>query len=148
VIRTEYAKSCGQPNCDQLQFSLLRTTDTDLRCVVSLRLENGVFCTISLVGDSGIKRRFQSTYFGSKGALIVDATPLTVTQKKPNRELSVYEENRMTTSQQPMNNFIDAILGHAQPLATGDDSLRVVEVIEAAYQSGRTGGIISLSLQN
>ena len=54
----------------------------------------------------------------------------------------------VTSPQQTMDNCIDAILGHAQPLATGDDGLRVVEVIEAAYQSSRTGEIISLSLQN
>ena len=128
--------------------AIMDNTDTDLRCVVSLRLENGALCTISLVGDSGIRRRFQSTYFGSRGTLIVDGTPFIVTQKKPNGELTVYEENQMATPQQPMDNFIDAILGHAQPLATGDDGLRVVEVIEAAYQSSRTGEIISLSLQN
>ena len=27
----------------------------------------------------------------------------------------------MATPQQPVNNFIDAILGRAQPLPTGDD---------------------------
>ena len=78
----------------------------------------------------------------------MDGTPFIVTQKKPNGELTVYEENQMATPQQPMDNFIDAILGHAHPLARGDDGLSVVEVIEAAYQSSRTGEIISLSLQN
>ena len=29
----------------------------------------------------------------------------------------------MATPQQPVNNFIDAILGRAQPLSTGDDDL-------------------------
>ena len=120
--------------------------DTDLRCAVNLRLENGAFCTISLVGDSEVRRRFHSTYFGSKGTLIVDGIPFKVTMQKPDGELLVHEEDQMETPQQPVDNFIDAILGRAQPLSTGDDGLRVVEVIEAAYQSSRTGKIISLSL--
>jgi len=82
----------------------------------------------------------------SKGTLIVDGIPFKVTMQKPDGELLVHEEDQMETPQQPVDNFIDAILGRAQPLSTGDDGLRVVEVIEAAYQSSRTGEIISLSL--
>ena len=126
--------------------AIMDDADTDLRCAVNLRLENGAFCTISLVGDSEVRRRFHSTYFGSKGTLIVDGIPFKVTMQKPDGELLVHEEDQMETPQQPVDNFIDAILGRAQPLSTGDDGLRVVEVIEAAYQSSRTGEIISLSL--
>ncbi|SVE41869.1 uncharacterized protein METZ01_LOCUS494723, partial [marine metagenome] len=33
-------------------------------------------------------------------------------------ELSAHEEDPMATPQQPLDNFIDAILGRAQPLST------------------------------
>lgn len=43
-----------------------------------------------------------------------------------------------------MGNFIDAIGGHEAPAYTIDQAITVLEVIEAAYESARTGGIVRL----
>ena len=37
------------------------------------------------------------------------------------------------------DNFVDAVLGKAQPMATGEDGARSVRVIEAAIESAATG---------
>jgi predicted dehydrogenase len=43
-----------------------------------------------------------------------------------------------------MRNFVDAIGGHEAPAYTIDQAITVLEVIEAAYESARTGGIVRL----
>ncbi|MDP6039929.1 MAG: Gfo/Idh/MocA family oxidoreductase [Candidatus Latescibacteria bacterium] len=43
-----------------------------------------------------------------------------------------------------LTNFNDCISGKGEPLASGVDGLRNIEVIQAAYQSGREGRVIGL----
>lgn len=43
-----------------------------------------------------------------------------------------------------MRNFVDAIGGHDAPAYTIDQGITVLEVIEAAYESARTGGVVRL----
>lgn len=45
---------------------------------------------------------------------------------------------------EPVDNFIDAIIGREKPLASGVDGLRAVEVIEGAYRAAKMGEAILL----
>ena len=43
-----------------------------------------------------------------------------------------------------MRAFIDACLGNGEPLATGEDAVRVAKVVDAAYESSRSGRRIDI----
>ena len=43
-----------------------------------------------------------------------------------------------------MRAFIDACLGNGEPMATGEDAIRVAKVIDAAYESDRSGRRVSV----
>jgi len=124
--------------------ALMDNAEFDMRTSVSLSLENGGVCTISNIGDSEIARRIHHTYFGSKATLFVDGMPFKITIRKPDGEPVVIPEADMPKAPQPVDNFISAILGRAEPLCSADDGLAVVEVIEAAYTSARTGKKVTL----
>ena len=119
-------------------------TDTDMRCAVNIRLENDVMCSISMVGDSQIRRRMHNAYFGSKSTVFVDGLPFEVTVLEADEEPVVTTEDEMPKIVEPVDNFIDSILGKAKPLASGVDGLRVVEVIESAYKAAKMGQAVTL----
>lgn len=119
--------------------ALMDNAKFDMRATVSLTLENGAECSISNTGNSKIARRIHHTYFGSKATLFVDGMPFKITICKPDQEPVVVPDDDLPPAPQPVDNFIDAILERAQPLCSADDGAQVVEVIEAAYTSARTG---------
>jgi len=41
-----------------------------------------------------------------------------------------------------LGDFVDSILAGREPLAPGDQAAAVIEIIEAAYQSSRTGQVV------
>ncbi|HIE28400.1 TPA: hypothetical protein EYP66_14060 [Candidatus Poribacteria bacterium] len=53
-------------------------------------------------------------------------------------------EDEMSQVVEPVDNFIDAIIGREKPLASGVDGLRAVEVIEGAYRAAKMGEAILL----
>jgi len=124
--------------------ALMDDPEFDMRTNVNLTMENGAVCTVSNIGDSKISRRIHSTYFGSKATLFVDGMPFKITICEPDQEPVVVSPDDMPSAPQPVDNLIDAILERAQPLCSADDGLAVVEVLEAAYTSARTGRKVTL----
>lgn len=124
--------------------ALMDNAEFDMRTTMSLFMENGAMCTISNIGNSMIMRRIHNTYFGSKATLFVDGMPFRITILRPDAEPVVISENDMPVVPQPVDNFIDSILGRAKPLCSADDGLNVVKVVEAAYTSARTGKKVKL----
>lgn len=124
--------------------ALMDDPEFDMRTNVSLIMENGAVCTISNIGDSKISRRIHNAYFGSKSTLFVDGMPFKITICRPNQEPMVVSADEMPEAPQPVDNFIDAILERSKPLCSADDGLAVVEVLEAAYTSARTGQKVTL----
>jgi predicted dehydrogenase len=124
--------------------ALMDNSEFDMRTNVSLTMENGAVCTISNIGNSGISRRIHNTYFGSEATLFVDGMPFKITLCRPDEEPVIVPPEDMPDAPQPVDDLIDAILGRSKPLCSGDDGLRVVEVIEAAYISARTGKKVAL----
>jgi predicted dehydrogenase len=127
--------------------------DMDMRCTVGIRLDNplapfdkgdNVLCSISMVGDSKIRRRIHNVYLGSKSTVFVDGLPFKVTVLEPDKEPVMTAEDQMSKVVEPVDNFIDAIMGKAKPLASGVDGLRVVEVIESAYKAAKMKQVITL----
>ncbi|MFC1717005.1 Gfo/Idh/MocA family protein [Candidatus Poribacteria bacterium] len=124
--------------------ALMDDSEFDMRTNVNLTMENGAVCTISNIGNSGISRRIHSTYFGSKATLFIDGMPFKVTLCKPDEDPVIVPEEEMPEELQPVDDLINAILGKSDPLCSADDGLQVVEVIEAAYISARTGRKVAL----
>jgi len=124
--------------------ALMDDPEFDMRTNVNLTMENGAVCTVSNIGDSKISRRIHNTYFGSKATLFVDGMPFKITTCKPDQEPVVVSPDDMPEAPQPVDNLIDAILERAKPLCSADDGLAVVEVLEAAYTSARTGRKVTL----
>lgn len=116
----------------------------DMRANVNLIMENGAVCTISNIGNSKINRRIHNAYFGSKATLFVDAMPFKLTLCKPDEDPVIVPQEDMPDAPQPVDNLINAILGNSDPLCSGDDGAKVVEVIEAAYISAKTGKKVTL----
>jgi predicted dehydrogenase len=125
--------------------ALMDDAEFDMRANISISLESGAVCNISNVGNSKISRRIHHTYFGSKATLFVDGMPFKITISKPDEEPMAVPNVDMPKAPQPVDNLIDAVLGRAKPLCSAGDGLKVVEVIEAAYTSARTGKKVTLS---
>jgi predicted dehydrogenase len=47
-----------------------------------------------------------------------------------------------------MLNFLDAIAGEAAPVYRIEEAIQVLEVIEAAYESARSGSAVRLGAQD
>ena len=43
-----------------------------------------------------------------------------------------------------MRAFIDACRGSGEPMATGEDAVRVARVVDAAYESNRSGRRVAI----
>ena len=112
----------------------------DVRATVTVTLENGAQATICYVGDTSHPgRRVRNLYFGSKATLLVEGQPFSLTTIRPGEAPATVLEKDMPPAPGPVENFIDAVLGRAEPLSSPLDGLRCVEVLEAAYLSARSG---------
>ena len=126
-------------------YAFMDNPDMDMRSAVSMKMENGSICSILGVGDSEIiDRRVQKSYFGSEGTLEVEGLPFRVTFQKSGSFPVTLEESDMRQVEGPVANFLDVILGKAEPLSPATHGLDVVEVVEAAYRSARTGQAVKL----
>ena len=125
--------------------AVMDNPEFDMRTTMSITLENGAVCNITNVGNSRISRRLHNVYFGSKGTIFVEGMPFKVTVAKPDKEPFTVTDTDMPPVKQPVENFIDTILGKAEPLCSADDGVKVVEAIESAYNSAKTGRKIILS---
>jgi predicted dehydrogenase len=125
--------------------AVLDAVPSDMRALVTLRLDQGALATISGVADSHFPgKRTYHTYFGADGTALINGPPFTVTLIRRDGSLSTVSENDLPEVPGPVQNFADAILGRAEPLAPPTHGAQCVAIIEAAYQSARTGQAVSL----
>jgi len=121
-------------------MALMDDLPVDLRYTLSVRLDNGALCTLNSLGDSHCPvRRVHNVYYGSKGTLTVDGMPFRLTWQEPEGEPATRAEEDLPPVPGPVTNFVDVLRGRAEPLCRGQDGLAVVALIEAAYESARTG---------
>lgn len=125
--------------------AIMDDPEFDMRATANIMLENGALCNITNIGNSKISRRIHNVYFGSKGTIFVEGMPFKVIISKPDKEPITIIEADMPPAQQPVDNFIDAILGRGKPLCSADDGFKVVQTIEAIYSSAKIGEKILIS---
>jgi len=78
--------------------------------------------------------------YGTKGSLFLGSGLRIVTEQGETNESVTFPDYFSGL----LTNFGDCVNGMAEPIASGMDGLRNIEVIEAAYQSGREGRMITL----
>lgn len=125
--------------------AIMDNPEFDMRTIMSIKLDNGALCNITNIGNSKISRRIHNVYFGSKGTVFIDGMPFKVTISKPDKEPIIMTEKEMPPAKQPVEDFIDAILGRTKPLCNVEEGIKVVQAIESAYNSAKTGKIIILN---
>ena len=116
---------------------LMDDAGSDVRAVLSLRLDNGATATVTNTADSKIRaKRHHSLYCGSQGTATIVGVPFTVTVDADGHRDS-RTEDELPAPPTPVGDFIDAVRGRGAPLIDGDSAVHVVEILEAAYRSAR-----------
>lgn len=115
-------------------------TTMDMRSNLQVMLEGQIPGTVVAVGDSlYVERRIQNIYFGSEGTLTIEGMPFFLKMKQSGEKEVIINEDEMPKRVGPVANFVDRILKDSELFSPGSHGLEVVRVIEAAYQSARTG---------
>lgn len=131
-----------------LEVTAVMDQEVDMRAAVSIRLENNVPCSISMIGDSGGPRRIHNVYVGSKAVAFVEGQSVrVVTNNGIEHVPSLLEYPVSMPLLQPVDDFVNAIRTGEAPFSPGIDGLHVVEVVEAAYLSARKRSPVGRPIQ-
>ncbi len=107
---------------------------------VLLEMENGVLGTIDLSWSVPVPHDFYLEIYGSEGSIMIGSNGLRY-QTKRSREWVVVEKEKKTLDSigKEVSHFVQCVQNEEQPIASGIDGLRALEVIEAAYESANQG---------
>jgi predicted dehydrogenase len=125
--------------------AIMDEVPADMRIAISMEMENGAMATISSVGDSQFEqRRVRNVFGGANGTVsIIHQEFETHIQIKDMEPVKFREADLMPVAN-PISNFVDAILGRSELFSPGEHGAEVVEVVEAVYESARTGHVVNL----
>lgn len=113
-----------------------RGTPVDINSTLSIRFVGGALGSVSIVGDA--QHWYEDlTIWCEKGSFFMRNGKLSVSDAKGNR-FSV--EGLNIGSSHPDRNFLDGILDRDWIHSPFECGLRVIELTEAAWESGRQGG--------
>ena len=127
-----------QPISEVLAFVDKMDTPVDINGTANIRFANGTLATMTIVGNcasngAGLYLSFE------KGRVEIDGwSGGWIKMFKGNEQVEVALEG---ASQAPMDNFIDAILGRAEPRTSPLNGVIQSELMDAIYESARTGQI-------
>lgn len=117
----------------------------DLRTALTLRLDNDALATLSMRADSNIfDKRQLSLYYGTAGTAAFRGFPFEVTLERPEGAPVRLGEKELPAPPSPVGNFIDCILDRGRPELDGSTAVHIVEILQAAYESARTGHKVRL----
>ncbi|MDQ0253243.1 putative dehydrogenase [Evansella vedderi] len=126
------------------------SVDDDAVCI--LRTENGVIGTLAAswayvtAGDNSTK------IYGEKGTLLLEGDPeYSLIEEYRNGEVVKHKLDKIQTNEEGgqtnshvIDHFVESILEDKEPLITGEEGMKSLEVILAALDSHETKQIISL----
>lgn len=118
-----------------------KDTEVDINSVLNVRFKNGVMASLTIGGNS--------VHWGSFGAFVFEDGVIEIDAWngrwiREYRELGKVEAE-IELPPEPghaMLNFIDAIEGRAEPRTTPTDGVLQTELMDAVYESARTGAIV------
>ncbi|MGD8238727.1 MAG: Gfo/Idh/MocA family oxidoreductase [Armatimonadota bacterium] len=111
-----------------------RGTRVDILSAVNARFTNGALCNISVVGDSvtwheDISIWCERAAFFIRGPHVIQADP----------QERIVDERDLPKGWDPDTNFVRAIFGEEEPQTPPECGLRVIQLTEAAWKSGKSG---------
>ena len=113
-------------------------TPVDINGVASIRFANGVLATLTISGNCPSSGSHLSFFFDG-GRIECDGwNGSWIKVFKGEEELT---DLNLGDSQMPGENFIDAILGRAQARTSPINGLNQSEIMDAIYESARTGQV-------
>ena len=125
--------------------AIMDDAEWDLRCALSLRLDNGALANISATANSAIfTKRQRSHYFGSKATLSFHGFPFDVFFQLDGEESSHVPDDKLPPAPNPVGNWIDCIKSGIGPELDGETAVHIVEILEACYKSARDGARVSI----
>lgn len=115
-----------------------KDTPVDINGTANIRFANGVLATITISGNCPANGS-KLTYLFDDGRIEVDGWSASwIKVWKGNEEIEVGLDSSTT---KPVDNFIDAILGRAQPRTAPINGINQSELMDAIYESARTGQV-------
>ncbi len=113
----------------------------DLLSLVRLTLANGAAAQMV---SMAVSERYQDaiTVYGSEESVHLErknAGPWLASRSRGDYPFEPVPDDELPEGSTSTDNFVDAVLGIAEPLATGEDGARSVRVIEAAIESAARG---------
>lgn len=115
-----------------------KDTPVDINGTANIRFANGVLATITISGNCPANGS-KLTYLFDNGRIEVDGWSASwIKVWKGNEEIEVGLDSSTT---KPVDNFIDAILGRAQPRTAPINGINQSELMDAIYESARTGQV-------
>lgn len=128
-----------QPVAEVLAFIDNRDTPVDINGTVNIRFANGVLATMTVIGDCSTSRAHMCLTFDN-GLVEIDGWSGTwIKIFKGNQEVKYPPITG--AAETPNDNFINAILGRDEPMTTPLNGIIQSELMDAIYESARTGKI-------
>ena len=118
--------------------------DFDLRCALTLRLDNGAYATLSQRADSQIRaKRQHSVYYGSGGTAIIRGFPFSI-KMESGKIVEEFREDELRDPPSPVEDFVRCVLSGNKPEIDGETAVHIVEIIQAAARAAREERAIQL----
>ncbi len=114
-----------------------RGTKVDILSGLAVRFRGGAIGSLAVVGDAPSWWE-EVTFYGEKGALYVRDDRLLLQTASPKVKTTDVTERKRYRGDADKN-FVDSILGRDEPQTPPIWGLRVTQLTEAAWESGRTG---------
>ena len=116
----------------------------DVRAALTLALSNGALATLNNTADSGVRdKRQHSLYYGAAGTATVRGFPGRIAIEAGGESENVHERD-LPAPPTPVGNLVDCALRRSTPEIAGETAVHVVEILQAAYKSARTGHRVRL----
>jgi len=122
-----------------------RGTEVDILSALALKFKGGTLGTMAVVGDAPGWWE-EITFYGEEGALYIrDGKLLHSVRKKTGWGAETTDiTGKLKYTGNFDRNFVEAILGKAEPQTPPVCGLRVMQLTEAAWESGKTGQVVKV----
>ncbi len=108
----------------------------DINSVMCIKFDNGVMASITISGNCAANGKFMAFIF-ENGLVEIDGWSGTFIRVWEGNEQ--IEPQLTEPAQTPDDNFVDAVLGRAEPRTSAENGIVQCELMDAIYESARTG---------
>lgn len=113
-----------------------------------IRFDNGVVLQVEASFNLNIKKPTTTIeFFGNKAGLSLDPFELHTELNDNLADITIHGKNNFDFSRdfdRELKNFIDAVEGKAECMATADDGVELMRILDAIYESSETGKSVDI----